>query len=63
MTAPTEPTDQGEQFLIDGVEPRTEAQRLECNAEAWAARRRAKARPFDESPLGDVTGRKQVNLF
>ena len=58
---PTEPTDQGEQYLAPGLDPITEADRLALAVNAPASVRPAK--PFSDTPLGDVTGRKQTTLF
>jgi hypothetical protein len=61
MKPPTEPTDQGEQYLAPELEPITAADRLALAVNAPASARPAK--PFNETPLGDVTGRKQTTLF
>ena len=60
MTGPTEPTDQGDQYVAL-VAPITPAERLALLVNAPAKAR--PSRPFDDTPLGDVTGRKQQNLF
>lgn len=62
MTEPaTEPTDQGEQCLVPGVQPVTTAQRL---AGQWQARMqpRKPQRPCNVG-LFDVDARNQMELF
>jgi hypothetical protein len=57
----TEQTDQGAQYLALELEPITAADRLRLAVNAPASARPAK--PFSDTPLGDVTGRKQTTLF
>jgi hypothetical protein len=57
----TEPTDQGEQYLALELEPITEVDRLALAVNAPARAR--PSRPFSDTPLGDVTGRKQGSLL
>ena len=57
----TEQADQGAQYLALELEPITAADRLALAVNAPASVR--PARPFSDTPLGDVGGRKQTTLF
>ncbi|MFP5515614.1 MAG: LPD38 domain-containing protein [Alphaproteobacteria bacterium] len=57
----TETTDQGQQFLMDGVRPVTDRDRAEAGMER-PLQPKARQKPADEG-LFDVTGRGQRDLF